>query len=94
MQPPGRQAMSAMPPRQPSIARASPTCAASPARKGAFKASAAGGCRLNPRRRWARPGGWSGVLVRLGPDGDRPPRVALLSAHASRELGTGPTVRG
>jgi hypothetical protein len=73
-----------MDPRQASRARASQTRASYPTRNGAFNARAAGVCRLKHLRRFALPCGVSGLIWRLRPDGDRPPRGALLRADASR----------
>ena len=81
-----------MHPREPNVAGPSQACAAGPARDGAFDPGAARILCLKRGRRFPLPGGLERLLLRLGPDAERPPGVALLGAHALCSRGAVPTV--
>jgi hypothetical protein len=76
------------------VAGAAQACAPGPARDRPFDPGAARIVRLKRVCRFTLPGCLSGVIWPLGPDGERPPWVALLSAHTWRELGAAPAVLG
>src|SRR5262249_58953462 len=84
--------MAEMHPRQPNGAGPSQACASCPARDGAFDPGAARIVRLKRGRCFPLPGCLEGLIWRLGPDGERPPGIALLGAHTRRSRGAGPTV--
>jgi hypothetical protein len=76
------------------LARASQTCGASPTRHGAFHAGTAIIRRLKRLWRFPVPGHLAGLILRLGPDGARPPGVALRGAYTLGSWVAVPTIRG
>ncbi len=71
-----------MHPPEADVARASRACASGPARKRGFNPGAAGIRRLKRLCGLPLPGRLERLIRRLGPDGERPPRVTLLRSYA------------
>jgi hypothetical protein len=61
-------------------------CAPCPAQDGPFNAGTAGILRRTRRRRFPLPSHVEGLLWRLGPDGERPPGIAVLRAYTRHYL--------
>jgi hypothetical protein len=83
-----------MDPREAPIAGSSQACAPCPTRDGAFNPGTAGILRLKRRCGFPLPGCLEGLILRLGPDGERPPGVTLLRAYALTSLVAAPTILG
>src|SRR5688572_15010621 len=86
--------MSQTDPCQPDIAGASQAGTAGPARDGAFNAGAAGILRLKYLCVFPLPSRLEGLILWLGPDGQRAPRVTLLRADALGYVVTAPAIFG
>jgi hypothetical protein len=82
VQPHCRQQMSQMDPREAHVAGPSQAEAPCPTRDGAFNPGTAGILRLKRLCGFPLPGCLEGLILRLGPDGERPPGVTLLRADA------------
>jgi hypothetical protein len=68
-----------MHPGEAPIAGASEACGPYSARVGAFNAGAARIFRLKRVGRFPLPGRLEGLILRLGPDGERPPWIAVAN---------------
>ena len=71
-----------MDPCEAHVTGAPQACAPCPARDGAFNPSTAGILRLKRVCRFPLLGRLEGLILRLGPDGEHPPGVALRGAYA------------
>jgi hypothetical protein len=94
VQPHQRRNMSEANPGQANMARPSQACASRPARDRALDAGAA--CIFRPRglRCLPLPGCLEGLVSWLGPNSERPPRIALHRADTVCDLVAGPTIFG
>jgi hypothetical protein len=83
-----------MDPREAHVTGASQVCAPCPARHSAFNPSTAGILRLKRVCRFPLLGRLEGLILRLGPDGERPPGIALRGAYTLGSWVAVPTILG
>ena len=84
--------MSQMDPREAHVAGPSQACAPCPARDGAFDPGPSGILCLKRLCGFPLPSRLEGLILRLGPDGERPPGVTLLRAYALGYWVAAPTI--
>jgi hypothetical protein len=94
IQPHRCQDMSQTDPCQPDVAGAAQTCTPCAARDGAFNPGAAGVLRLKRLGRFALPGRLERLVLRLRPDGERPPGGTRLRAYTLGYVVAAPAIFG